>query len=396
MRVTRSSIIRVLGYLVIASLLYASSISIIYVLSSFLLTKRVVLRYGILRDFQKDFYVNGGYRKIWQLQKECVTVDDQLIYVPRIGSCRFANPEFDTTLHFEETGRYRNSMPPKETGGGIVLLGDSQAMGWGVHDRETFANVIQEGLRKPVYNLAVSSYGTWRELLRLRRAALLEKIDTILIQYAGNDLMENMALDQEEKMLEAKRSFEQAFNPEARSGDVTLSKSIRRAFSFAIEKPIRNLRGMVLPDRRKPNPFSPHYQGLIAVLQRFAPALMNKRVIVFSVDEEAFDDFPNGKDTILENLEFVDMKLGPDHFYVVDGHLNSSGHAEVGRVLVRYLSDRAWQTGMDCDRRLSNERRPTNCHPEKAASRAIGCQATGGWVGDNDALGWAGDRNRSI
>jgi hypothetical protein len=340
MWVTRSSIIRVLGYLVIASLFYISSISIIYVLSSFLLTKGVILRYGILRDFQKDFYVNGGYRRIWQLQKECVTLDDQLIYVPRIGSCRFVNPEFDTTLHFEETGRLRNSMP-EEIAGGIVILGDSQAMGWGVHDQETFANVIQEGLRKPVYNLAVSSYGTSRELLRLRQAVLLDKIDTILVQYSGNDLMENMALGQEEKMLEAKSSFEQAFNQGARSGEITLPKSIRRAFSFAIEKPIRNLRDMVLPDTRKSNSFSPHYQGLIAVLQRFAPALAKKRIIVFSVDEEAFVDFPSGKDSIFENLEFVDMKLEADHFYVIDGHLNASGHAEVGRVLVRYLSDRA-------------------------------------------------------
>ena len=37
-------------------------------------------------------------------------------------------------------------------------------MGWGVNDDETFSHYLEKKLNKKVYNLAVSSYGTVREL----------------------------------------------------------------------------------------------------------------------------------------------------------------------------------------------------------------------------------------
>ena len=109
-----------------------------------------MLRQKLLRDFQMDFYNDRGYRKIWQTQKDCIELDERLIYVPRIGSCRFTNAEFDTTLNFDESGRMRNSMPQKRSEIGIAVLGDSYAMGWGVNDRETFANILQDELKRPV------------------------------------------------------------------------------------------------------------------------------------------------------------------------------------------------------------------------------------------------------
>ena len=74
---------------------------------------------------------------------------------------------------------------------GIAVLGDSHAMGWGVNDNETFSHFLAEKIKRPVYNLAVSSYGTKREIIRLEKSGLLEKIDTIIIQYCFNDVGEN-------------------------------------------------------------------------------------------------------------------------------------------------------------------------------------------------------------
>jgi lysophospholipase L1-like esterase len=337
---TRSLIIKGFGYFLIAIGLYLSLLPGIYLLSSLLFIKGVVLRQGFLRDFQRDFYTNRGYRNIWQMQKECVEFDERLIYVPRIGSCRFANPEFDTTLNFEASGRLRNGMSQKRSEIGIAVLGDSYAMGWGVNDGETFANIIQDELKRPVYNLGVSSYGTVRELLRLQQLALIDKVDTILIQYSGNDFMENEALDQEEKFLQAKTLFQETFKRERSSADPNVPQSIKSAVSFAIEKPMRNLRDMFFKARSR-NQFAPHYQQLIPVLKRFAPLVNKKRIVVFCVDEDGFDDFPNGKDKIIGNLEFVDLKLETEDFYIIDSHLNSLGHAKVGRMLTGYLSEPA-------------------------------------------------------
>jgi hypothetical protein len=334
---TKSLIVKGCGYFLIACLLYLSLFPCIYLVSSLLLTEGIVLRPTLLRDFQMDFYNDRGYRKIWQTQKDCVEPDERLIYVPRIGSCRFTNAEFDTTLHFEEGGRVRNSMPEKTSEIGIAVLGDSYAMGWGVNDRETFANILQDELKKPVYNLAVSSYGTVRELMRLQQSGLIDNVDTVLIQYAANDLMENAALDQEEKFLQAKALFQEMFNRVRSSSDHSVLESIRRAVSFSIEKPIRNLRDLFIRAPRS-NQFAPHYQYLMPVLKRFAPLMNKKRVIVFSVDEPGFDDFPTGKDIFMSNIEFVNLKLDSEDYYLIDSHLNSAGHAKLGRLLAAYLS----------------------------------------------------------
>ena len=67
------------------------------------------------------------------------------------------------------------------------MLGDSHAMDLGVNDADTFANVLQKTTGRPVYNLAVSSYGTYREVKRLLQSGLIKDVDTIIIQYCNND-----------------------------------------------------------------------------------------------------------------------------------------------------------------------------------------------------------------
>jgi len=334
---TRSLIVTGCGYVLIAGILYLSVFPGVYVVSSLLLTKGIVLRPKLLRDFQMDFYNDRGYRKIWQMQKDCIRADDRLIYIPRLGSCHFTNAEFDTTLHFDHEGRVRNSMPKQHSEIGIAVLGDSYAMGWGVNDRETFANVLQEELKRPVYNLAVSSYGTVRELLRLQQSGLIDKVDTIFVQYAANDLMENAAVDQEDKFLQAKALFQETLNRERSSSDHSMLESVHRAVSFAIEKPIRNLRDLLIPAAKR-NQFASHYQYLMPVLKRFAPLIERKRVVVFSVDEPGFEDFPCGKDKTMSHIEFVDLKLDAEDYYLIDSHLNAAGHANLGHLLAAYLS----------------------------------------------------------
>ena len=284
-------IAKTVGYLLIACALYICIFSCIYVASSVLLTRGIVLKYGLLREFQEDFYLHRGYRNIWQMQRDCIALDEKLIYVPKIGECRFCNPEFDTTLHFEEIGRRRNRTPSFTSEIGIVVLGDSMAMGWGVNDHESFANVIQDELQTPVYNLAVSSYGTVRELLRLQQSGLINKIDTILIQYSANDLVENSSIDKEDVFLEARTNYQEALTGVKSIGDRDVLKSITRAFSFAIEKPVRHFRDLVLSSKKK-DKFSPHYEGLVTVLKKFAPLLDNKRVVVFDTDKQDLKAFP--------------------------------------------------------------------------------------------------------
>jgi hypothetical protein len=64
-------------------------------------------------------------------------------------------------------------------------------MGWGVNDDEAFASIIASKVEVPVLNLGVSSYGTVREIMRLRMHPRFQEANCIFIQYSWNDFQEN-------------------------------------------------------------------------------------------------------------------------------------------------------------------------------------------------------------
>jgi lysophospholipase L1-like esterase len=350
--------IKLTGYLLIVSFLYASLFSSIYVISAVVLTRGIVLSNSLLQDFQRDFYFDVGYRNFWQMQKDCITLDEELIYVPRMGECRFRNPEFDTTLHFDETGRQRNQATSLSSKIGIAVLGDSHAMGWGVEDYETFSNIIQGELQKPVYNLAVSSYGTYRELLHFQQSHLITKIDTILIQYCDNDLRENTNIDKENKFSKAMNSYKKSYQEHLKVAnwiDTDALSTIAHVISVASLRPLKHFSnqlarihwrlgqlGTAFEKKDQYNPdFNPHYKELIKVLTKFNSLLGNKRIIVFYINDRGskLEGFPVGKDKIMRNTEFLELKFDKNEFYVLDGHLNPLGHKTIGKTLARYLEE---------------------------------------------------------
>ena len=151
--------------------------AIIYFVSYFALVKKIFIDMPAFRAVQKSLYY-GPYLEVWQNKHDCVTYDEELIYVPKIGACRHKNAEFDTTLNFTKNGRLMPKIKNKNTKP-IIVLGDSHAMGWGVNDNKTFSYVLQNLSKTPVHNLGVASYGTVREVIRLEKSGLSEKSDII-------------------------------------------------------------------------------------------------------------------------------------------------------------------------------------------------------------------------
>jgi len=149
-----------------------------------------------LQQLARDVYERQ--RSIWQAQSGCIIFDEVLFYKPRPGTCVFDNIEYSTVLTFDTNGFRQTALPvrlddDRPNRGRVVVLGDSQAMGWGVQDEETFGSILATEYGFTVFNLAVASYGTARELLRLRKEFDLQKGDVVVIQYHPNDLRENLA-----------------------------------------------------------------------------------------------------------------------------------------------------------------------------------------------------------
>ena len=326
----RKRLAQALGLALIALAFYAMLSAIVLAASFALLQKSVIPELPWISSIQKNLY-RKATRTIWQNQVDCVDFDDQLIYKPKEGACKFSNPEFNTTLNFSAEGRFTGTKP---AGVGIAVLGDSHAMGWGVQDEEAFAAELQKLANRPVYNLGVSSYGTLRELLRLEKTGLLHKVDTVIIQYMENDRKENMyglfaGAD------ENKKKFEKITKEKV--GFTALFGTIIKAYGFAFAAPFRHLQAKAV----KPKDFSTHYRPLLAVLEKH-PGLKDKRILIFysNGDGRPFKAFPKGKDKLLPNVEFVDLNLDPGDFYRLDDHPTPAGQRKIAQQLFKLLDDR--------------------------------------------------------
>ena len=273
------------------------------------------------------------HRSIWQAQRECIVFDEVLFYKPRPGECIFSNVEFSTILSFDHNGFRRTSPALKQdsklVSGRVVVLGDSQAMGWGVQDGETFASVLAVEHGFEVFNLGVASYGTARELLRLRREFWLRSGDVVVIQYHSNDLVENLAfLNPEGMHAHSPADLGRLAHTPQSYGVFQVSASIafivkgwltKALFPVAVEETL---------SRESPA------EIFLSVLDRF-PELGQVRLVVCEVDSfghvssfaEDLSDRSRGRLTVLK------PKWDVTDFFRLDSHLNARGHLKLADLI---------------------------------------------------------------
>ena len=144
----------------------------------------------------RSVYFGVPLRNIIQHDPNCFQSSRDLIYEPKPKStCIQNNIEHKVSIRFERHGNRSNGPSSQKTSFQSALIGDSHAMGWGVSDDETIsAHLSKQGHQ--TLNLAVSSYGTARELHRLAiwantNPTEYSNIKNIIIQYCDNDFEEN-------------------------------------------------------------------------------------------------------------------------------------------------------------------------------------------------------------
>ena len=322
---------RIIGWVLMLLVIYCTVGAAVYFASLLLLQKGVMLDVPWVISTQKALYRTGvGFApQSWLAQPDCIQPDPALIYKPSNGECRFNDIEFKTTLHFTDEGR---STGVKPRGNGIAVIGDSHAMGWGVNDQETFSAQLQELTKRPVYNLGVASYGTDRELIRLEKSGVLDKVDTVIIQYCNNDKSENLKFDSASRVQLHKKIFGQA-TPDTLPQTNKL-KLIAKGYWLSLSAPFRSTAKKL---RRKD--FSNHYPPLIAAIKKHRSAIEGKRVIVFYSNPygQKYRNFPAGQDAQLTNVYFVDIGLDSADYRKLDNHLTPDGHQKAAHRLFDYL-----------------------------------------------------------
>lgn len=190
------------GRIVLAKVLARFTFSVLLFVGLFEAAAGFLLNHADLTSFKPDDVLHKYYmnveRNLIQFKRKCARYDKDQTYTLRPGTFRFSNREFNTTYHVNSMGMRDDEESLAEPE--IVVVGDSFAMGWGVEQDETFAQIIERETNMSVLNTAVSSYGTVRELKMLSRAPL-NKVKYLLIQYCSNDWEEKARFAQNSNSL---------------------------------------------------------------------------------------------------------------------------------------------------------------------------------------------------
>ncbi|HNX81784.1 MAG TPA: hypothetical protein PKL77_06520 [Candidatus Omnitrophota bacterium] len=149
-----------------------------------------VLLYGLPKIVVDNVCI--AYRNssaVIQLEPASARFDTGIAYTLRPGRFVFSGIEFKNEY-------FVNTMGLRDTEDAlhkprVIVLGDSWAMGWGVNQGEVFAKVFEKKSGLKVLNAAISSYGTAREIMMVRRLDT-SNLKYLIIQYYENDYWENM------------------------------------------------------------------------------------------------------------------------------------------------------------------------------------------------------------
>ena len=318
-------------YFFIIFFYYLFITAIVYSFSFISLIKGKTYDLFWVKSIQKQIYFKG-YRNIWQNNKNCSIFDQQLLYKPKIGSCEFTNPEFKTNLIFNEFFRVHETILDKNISNDyIVVLGDSIAMGWGVNNDETFSYHLEKKLNKKVYNMAVSSYGSVREIKKLKLSPFYENSNTIIIQYHPNDIGENKELDINK--IYSIKEFQKKFDKNSSNINIyklilgTFKSSIRLFFSDINDKIFRE-KNLELID------FSNDKKYLQKVIKENIDLNRKRVIIVLLISPwQKVINFPENS----ERIEYILLKLNKSDFFIIDDHPNKLGHLKIANILIDYL-----------------------------------------------------------
>jgi hypothetical protein len=274
-------------------------------------------------------------RNMVQFMPECAVYDPSLAYILKPGTCTFSNVEFTTQYNINSMGVRDDEASLEQPE--VIVLGDSYAMGWGVEQDETFSKILEEAINARVLNTGISSYGTVRELLLLRRLDK-SRLRYVIVQYYYNDDRENRVFLENDNTL--KISGREVYEEVVRSSksriryrpfdfDVkfleTLSKSIKNMFA---EQPVRD-RG-------------PELHRLVDVLDILRREINDAEIILFEVEKRNSKDqgFYNDLRKILDEEQYAVLNkhltllnarkfLTNEDRFILDGHLNQQGHRKL-------------------------------------------------------------------
>lgn len=276
--------------------------------------------------------------------------NNERIYSLKPGICQFWNGEFYTNVSINKLG-YRsvrqaenNNLPR------LVVTGDSHAMGWGVNDGEDLSSLISLSGKYNVQNFSMSSYGTARELITLKKFAPHAQI--IILQYCDNDLRENEAFIN--NPIQFKKEYKQRLedfknwktNYEQYS-DKNYSQRLLLNKLYGYLSSSWELMSLI-PKAQPANNNMLEREAMVfaKTLGQFRNYLDDKIVLIFesngfrALRKNFVSKFKKEiKQVGLKNIYFLDSDkiLKSSDYYFIDDHLSKSGHKKIADQILQTI-----------------------------------------------------------
>ena len=326
---------KILGYLIILLINYLLISLVVFSFSLISLKNDKVYDILWIKYVQKKIYDMTGYRNVFQHStNDCVEFDKNLIYVPKIGECEFSNPDFKSKLNFDEYRRLNQVDDNINVEDDVIaVIGDSIAMGWGVNNDETFSYNLQKLTGNKVINYGVSSYGTIREIKRLKMSKYYNQIDTIIIQYHLNDLDENIHMDPKEKYTKEDFNKYHFSKKENTNSFIILLKIYKKTLRLLFS----HINDLIYPEKNiKKVKFNKHIETLQQIISDSFSG-EDKKIIVFTT-VEPWEKFIYNKNKKFDNFDFIEIKLKHKQKFIVDDHPNVIGHKYIADTIYNFIN----------------------------------------------------------
>ena len=322
------------GYFFITIILFFFINFLLFSFSYISLINNQVYNWFWIENIQKTLYFKGGLRNIWQANHECIEFDEDLLYVPKDGVCKFENAEFKTELTFKDGIRNNaNNLNNFLDESAIAVIGDSFSMGWGVNDNETYSSVLERLLKKKVYNLGVSSYGTIREIKKIKKSEVYQKIDTIIIQYDPNDYIENTQHDFKKKYIYQEYEILAPQKQQTKDKIFFFLKYSKKSFRILYHEIVK----FFYPDKYVDKiDLSKHFEIVKKIIFKNLDYKNKKIIILFPENLNiTFYNLPKSSDYL--HLINLNMKSNKSNFYTIDDHWTAKGHEHVAQSLFEFF-----------------------------------------------------------
>ena len=298
----------------------------------------------VWRRAQAAYYTQSD-RNVIQYRPECAEYDAELAYRLKPGSCRFGNREFNSQYRINRIGTRDSDDALRAPE--VVFTGDSFAMGWGVEQDQVMSAVLGDltGLR--ILNTAVSSYGTARQMMGLKRVDLSDTT-TLVIQYCDNDYLENHQFVQNAGALPimTRERYEAKTARHLEDTRYYLGKYLQVFTPLlwrAWEKGVTSWR----PKKRR---CDVEADTFLKVLDLAPLPRRQLRVVVLEIVRNQMIDgcfaaalrrTLDGRELApwIESVDLIDPPtfLEASHYYALDQHLTTAGHRRVAEEIARLM-----------------------------------------------------------